>query len=203
MCPPRLFLLSPADCGAKRAQILTRPQGSFPLAGALQRGEAPLGEAFSFLSGLYFRGKLAYAERFGRSPAGPVEPLVITGGWGLVPSSRLIDLDDLHALAAVPIDVDNPAYREPLLADIAALEASLPPEGRVVLLGSIATGKYLELLLTILGDRLCFPSEFVGIGDMSRGSILLKAARDGRELTYVSARGARRSLAARPVLRRA
>jgi hypothetical protein len=174
----------------------------FDLASRLRSAPgAPLGEVFSFVSGLYFRGKLAYAERFGRSPQGAVEPLIITGGWGLTPSSRLIDLNDLHAFAAVSIDVDNPAYREPLLADLAELAASLPGESRVVLLGSIATPKYVELLLSILGDRLCFPADFVGLGDMSRGSILLRAAREGRELTYIEARGARRSLATRPASR--
>src|SRR5690606_541589 len=156
------------------------------------------GEVFSYVSGLYFRGKLAYAHRFSRSSDGAVEPLIITGGWGLTPSSRHIDLDDLHALAAVPIDVENPAYREPLLADLSVLAGSFPEDSRFVLLGSIATAKYVELLLSVLGDRLCFPSEFVGLGDMSRGSILLKAAREGRELTYVGARDARRSLATRP-----
>src|SRR5690606_27691927 len=197
-----IFLLSPAHCGGRRAATLFRPATMFDLAQRIRVAPgAPLGEVFSLVSGLYFRGKLAYAKRFGRSSDGPVEPLVITGAWRLTTSPRHTALDDLHALAAVPIDVNNPEYREPLLADLSALAASLPEDSRVVLLGSIATGKYVELLLSVPGDRLCFPADSVGLGDMSRGSILLKASRDGRELAYVSARGARRSLAARPASR--
>lgn len=59
----------------------------------------------------------------------------------------------------------------------------------VVLLGSIATGKYADTLLAVLGERLVFPALFVGRGDMSRGGLLLRAVRDGRELDYVPVAG--------------
>src|SRR5215207_7481503 len=86
-----IFLLSPADCGGKRAATLFRPAAAFDLAVRVRTPPgAPLGEVFSFVSGLYFRGKLTYAERFGRSASGPADPLVITAGWGLIPSSRLV-----------------------------------------------------------------------------------------------------------------
>jgi hypothetical protein len=54
----------------------------------------------------------------------------------------------------------------------------------------------VELLLTLLGDRLWFPDAFVGMGDMQRGSIMLKAAQARVPLTYVRAEGAVRSRAA-------
>ncbi|HEX3275476.1 MAG TPA: hypothetical protein VHR43_11515, partial [Gemmatimonadales bacterium] len=57
---PRVFLLSPAHLGGRRAELLLGGRGRFALAAKLREGEAvPIGEAFSFLSGLYFRGKLA------------------------------------------------------------------------------------------------------------------------------------------------
>src|SRR5262245_41882225 len=63
----RVFLLSPAHVGGKRAGYLFNPKADFPLAQRFQRGETvTLGETFSFLSGLYFRGKLTYASRFAR-----------------------------------------------------------------------------------------------------------------------------------------
>jgi hypothetical protein len=56
--------------------------------------------------------------------------------------------------------------------------------------GSVATGKYLDVLLEALGDRLRFPVAFVGRGDMSRGALLLRAARSAEELEYALVRGA-------------
>src|SRR5215203_2835314 len=62
--PPRVFLLSPARLDGARARMLFHPVTMFPVARALRSTEgAPIGDVFSFLSGLYFRGKLAYAKR--------------------------------------------------------------------------------------------------------------------------------------------
>ena len=52
---------------------------------------------------------------------------------------------------------------------------------------SIATSKYVEPLTDIFGSRLLFPSEFVGRGDMSRGGLMLRCAREGIELAYIPA----------------
>ena len=60
-------------------------------------------------------------------------------------------------------------------------------DAELVLLGSVATGKYVDVLVDALGDRIRFPTEFIGRGDMSRGALLLRAARDGRELAYEAA----------------
>jgi hypothetical protein len=62
----------------------------------------------------------------------------------------------------------------------------------VVLLGSIASKKYVAVLGAVFGDRLLFPSDFVGRGDMSRGGLLLRAARAGAELAYEPVLGAQR-----------
>jgi len=72
----RLYLLSPANVHGKRAQRVKRAEATFDLAARLRTQGAPLGEVFSFMSGLYFRGKLTYAKTFGAAPAGidPVWP---------------------------------------------------------------------------------------------------------------------------------
>lgn len=187
--PYRLFLLSPAHCGGKRAQLLINGRGRFPLAARLQAGESvTLGETFTFLSGLYFRGKLTYARHFGRAPSGHAAVLVITANSGLVPADSNVSIRQLKGFGTVDIDSENPRYRKPLQRDIAMLRDL--PGVEIVLLGSIATGKYVDVLLEALGDRLLFPGDFVGRGDMSRGGLLLQAVRKGTELNYQPVLGA-------------
>jgi hypothetical protein len=181
--PSRIFLLSPAHCGGKRAGLLLNERAEFDLAGRLRGpGGVTLGEAFSFLSGLYFRGKLAYAGRFARSPAGVAGAQVITTNRGLLSVETPVGLEDLREFGAVDIRVDDPRYRVPVDRDLARL--AMVPGVEIVLLGSVATGKYVDVLLEALGDRLFFPADFLGRGDMSRGALLLRAVREGRELEY-------------------
>lgn len=52
---------------------------------------------------------------------------------------------------------------------------------------SIATPKYVEPLVEVLGERLLFPSEFVGRGEMSRGGLMLRCVKSGKQLTYIPA----------------
>jgi hypothetical protein len=176
----RIFLLSPAHCGGKRAALLLNERAAFPLAQRLRSAGIPLGEAFSFLSGLYFRGKLTYAGRFACPPAGYSGAQVITTDRGLMAAEAPITVRDLREFGTVDIRADHPRYRDPLQRDV----SSLGPDVQVVLLGSVATGKYVDVLLEVMGERLLFPIDFVGRGDMSRGALLLRAARDGRELAY-------------------
>src|SRR3954462_14389670 len=82
----RVFLLSPANSSGERMQMLLRPAAQFDLAQRLRAGQATLGEAFEFTSGLYFRGKLLYARTFARAPEGVPGVLVIAPGAGLVPA---------------------------------------------------------------------------------------------------------------------
>lgn len=196
-----VFLLSPASCAGTRAQMLLRSRTS-PLAARLENGGAPLGEVFTFMSSLYFRGKLAYATAFAVAPADWSGALVIAPGLGLVPASRVIRKADLRFMATIPVDAAEPRYREPLMRDARLLEAAVGWEARVVLLGSIATDKYVEPLLEVFGERLVFPPTFVGRGDMSRGGLMLRAARAGVPLEYAPVRGATRNGKRPPKLER-
>ena len=190
----RIFLLSPAHCGGKRAGYLLDDRARFPLAQRLRAEGITLGEAFSFLSGLYFRGKLAYATRFARPRGRKDAAQVITANRGLLPADTRVGVDDLRAFAGVDIHPDDPRYRAPLERDLARLAAGTPD---IVLLGSIATAKYVDILAAALGERLLFPADFVGRGDMSRGALLLRASREGRELACIPVSGAVRSTARR------
>jgi hypothetical protein len=183
----RIFLLSPASTSGRRAGYLLAPGARFDLAQRVRApGGAAIGEVFAFLSGLYFRGKLTYARAF----ATPDRIRVITADRGLLPAEHPVTLADLRAMARVDIALAARRFRAPLARDVAALAADLGGEGKVVLLGSIATDKYAAVLLEALGGRLLFPEAFVGRGDMSRGGLLLRAARSGEELAYRPLAGA-------------
>jgi hypothetical protein len=187
MSPPhRVFLLSPANCAGKRAGYLLRRNGRSALAQRLRSPEgATIGEVFTFMSGLYFRGKLAYAGAFADPPEDCEGVQVIIPGLGLSAAAAVIHLQELRAIARIPVDARNTRYVGPLQRDAARLAECLCEGDVAVLLGSIATPKYLQPLKAILGSRLRFPQEFIGRGDMSRGSLLLKCAAERRELTYV------------------
>jgi hypothetical protein len=187
----RIFLLSPAYAGGERARMIMSERAQFELARRLRSADHPtLGEVFAFLSGLYFRGKLAYANVFAQPAPRMSGVLVITPNRGLVPAATPIGLDDLREFGTVDIDESDPRYREPLERDVKKLTKKLKADSEVVLLGSIATGKYVDVLLAHFGDRLRFPADFVGRGDMSRGGLLLRCAVDRTELPYISVAGA-------------
>lgn len=191
MTTPRVFVLSPARTDGRRAQLVFNPNAEFDTAVRLRSPEGiELGEVFSFLSGLYFRGKLTYARAFAQE-LGEVDPiLVITPERGLVPPETRVTVTDLERFRGIDIASGDDRYVGPLRRDIDKLAAALASDAEVVLLGSIATGKYVDALLAAFGARLVFPSEFVGRGDMSRGGLLLRSASDLKELTYTSVLGA-------------
>jgi hypothetical protein len=184
--PKRVFLLSPANAAGIRAQLILRDEANFPLARRLREQGVPLGEVFSFISGLYFRGKLAYATAFAAPPKGAPGALVITACGGLVPPELLVMREDLGRLSAGPVDASEPSYRLPLERDAKQLAKLVGKKCEVVLLGSVATPKYVEPLLGIFGERLLFPAEFAGRGDMSRGGLMLRCVREGVQLNYDS-----------------
>jgi hypothetical protein len=187
----RIFLLSPAYAGGERARMIMNERAQFDLARRLRSEDRPsLGEVFAFLSGLYFRGKLAYANAFAQTEPEMSGVLVITPNRGLVPALAPIGLDDLRQFAEVDIDESDPRYRKPLERDLKKLAKKLTADCEVVLLGSIATGKYIDVLLAHFGERLRFPADFIGRGDMSRGGLLLRCAVDRTELAYISVAGA-------------
>jgi hypothetical protein len=188
---PRIFLLSPAWADGERARMILSDRAEFELARKLRgkRG-ASITEVFTFLSGLYFRGKIAYATVFAR-PAPEIPGIfVITPTRGLVDARTRIRLDDLREFATVDIHNDDPRYRAPIQRDARVLAKKLPSRSEIILLGSIATGKYINVLLASFGDRLRFPVDFVGRGDMSRGGLMLRRAVDRHELPYIAVAGA-------------
>jgi len=192
----RIFLLSPANCGGVRAKQVISPKARFALAEELRSPSgAMLGDVFAFVSGLYFRGKLTYALRFAAPPE-PDNPVigsgvyVITPNAGLRSPNTLVTLEAMRTFAQGNVDPDNPGYRRPLERSARVLVQEIGPGCEVVLLGSIASRKYVDVLLDIFGDRLRFPVEFVGRGDMSRGGLMLRKAREGTELEYVPIAGA-------------
>lgn len=192
----RVFLLSPANCGGTRAKQVLSPRATFALAHALRSPDgAPLGDVFAFVSGLYFRGKLTYARRFARPPE-QGHPIVGSGVHVITPNAGLrspetpVSHDAVRAFGQGDIDADNARYRRPLEASARALASEIGTDCDVVLLGSVASPKYVDVLLGIFGERLRFPIEFVGRGDMSRGGLLLRHASDGVELEYAPILGA-------------
>ena len=191
--PQTVFVLSPAHLGGKRAGFLRRNDAAFDLAARLQRDEpVPLGDVYAFVSGLYFRGKMAYARAFASKVSGRAAVFTITPDRGLVHVDEPVTLDDLAKMGEVDIDMTNPQYHTPLRRDITVMRDRLPLNGRVVLLGSIATAKYVDLLVEILGEQLVFPTDFVGRGDLSRGGLCLRAADSKTELAYAPVIGATR-----------
>ena len=181
----RIFLLSPANPKGERGKLLLRSGAKFDLAVRLQTGVATLGETFAFISGLYFRGKLAYSQAFAAPPSGIPGAFVVTASCGLIPPETAISVEQLEHLASVPIDIADPRYRVPLERDCRLLNETAGENCDFVLLGSIATVKYLEPMFEIFGHRLLFPEEFIGRGDMSRGGLMLRCVRQGVPLTYV------------------
>lgn len=175
-----MFLLSPAHCGGRRAGLALKSESAFPLAQQLRAGTLELGAAFTFFSGLYFRGKLAYAQTF----AAADRTLIITPTRGLMSPRERVTPELIREFAAVDVALDDLRYRGPLERDVRMLARDLPPDARVVLLGSVSSGKYVDLLLPLLGDRLHYPTAFVGRGDMSRGGLLLRCVEEGAELAY-------------------
>jgi len=182
----RIFLLSPASCTGRRAQTLLRDGAGSALATGLRDGGVPLADVFSFLSALYFRGKVTYARAFAAPPPGAPGILVITSSRGLVSPGTLLTVSHLEEFAHTDIGTHSPTYMDAILRSACALAHQVDPATRVVLLGSIATGKYVDPLREVFGPRLVFPADFVGRGDMSRGGLLLRCVEAGRELDYVA-----------------
>jgi hypothetical protein len=188
-----IFLLSPANLSGKRGKMVMNPEASFALARKLQSAEgAPLGEVFSFVSGLYFRGKVSYARAFGRSASGLEGAYVMTAGGGLVGVDDKVTLGRLRDWQGVAVSEHNPHFTAPLVREACSLLDAHDAAARFVLLGSVASNKYVVPLLDVFGERLLFPQRFAGLGDMSRGALMLQAARDGQELEYLPVASASR-----------
>jgi hypothetical protein len=181
---PRAFLISPATAHGPRAMALRRSGAASPLARRLRAEGVPLGDVFSFLSGLYFRGKLEYARVFARAPDPRDGIHVITMTDGLVSPDARISAEDLERYA---VCADGVAAAVATLEQTAmTLSQRLGSDAQVVLLGSVSTGKYTDLLAPIFGDRLVFPRDVLHIGQLARGALFLRHARDREELEYMA-----------------
>lgn len=182
--PPKLFLVSPANLSGLRAQQLASPRAKFDAAVRYRSPEGvPVADAFAFMSSLYFRGKIAYARHFADPPDGV---LIITSGYGLVPPDWRLNEERMKRMKKIDIDVSARSYAKPLREHARQLASMLSAEAQVVLLGSVATGKYVDILKPILGPWLRFPRVFAGLGDMARGGLMLRAVRADRELEYTT-----------------
>src|ERR1700751_535851 len=131
---PRIFLLSPANASGIRAQLMLREGASFPLALKLRDGCLTLGEAFSFISGLYFRGKLAYARAFAQPPPNTPGALVITACGGLLSPEMLLTREALCEISSTPVALHEERYRIPLERDARLLAGQMGSRCKVILL---------------------------------------------------------------------
>lgn len=179
----RVFILSPATAHGPRALLLRKPASGSAFACRVRDEGASLGEVFSFLSGLYFRGKLEYARAFAASTLNTDGVHVITMTDGLLSPDTRISTQDLERFALCPEGAD--AATEVLEQTARALAERVRADAQVVLLGSVSTGKYTDILAPIFGERLFFPREILHIGQLARGALFLRHAREGRELDYI------------------
>jgi hypothetical protein len=189
--PSKIFLLSPANLSGLRAKQLASPRARFDTALRYQsEAGVPIADAFAFMSALYFRGKIAYARRFAvPSPViGGDGIFIITSGYGLVPPDWRLNEERMKRMKKIDVDANARSYTKPLREHATLLAQALAhdPEALVILLGSVATGKYVDVLRPILGERLRFPKVFAGLGDMARGGLMLRAVRENRELEYTT-----------------
>jgi len=182
--PPTLFLLSPANLSGLRAKQLASPRAQFDAAVRYRSAEGvPIADAFAFMSALYFRGKIAYARHFANPSDGV---LIITSGYGLVPPDWRLNEERMKRMQKIDIDASARSYTKPLRDHAKQLASMLSNDAQVVLLGSVATGKYVDVLRPILVPWLRFPRVFAGLGDMARGGLMLRAVRANKELEYTT-----------------
>jgi hypothetical protein len=181
---PKVFLISPATAHGPRALSLRRPGSGSALARRLREDGVPLGEVFSFLSGLYFRGKLEYARAFAHVPREATgDVYIITMTDGLVSPDMRISSQDLERYALC--SEGTAAAIATLTRTAHTLSQRIGGDADVVLLGSVSTGKYTDLLAPIFGDRLLFPRDVLHIGQLARGALFLRRARERHELEYM------------------
>src|SRR4051794_34459452 len=129
----QVFILSPAKTSGERAKLIYNPRANFGLAQRLHAGEGvSLGEVFSFLSGLYFRGKLTYSKAFSRPPRGIPGVLVITSHRGLLPADVPVNMDELRAFSEIAIELTEERYVAPLVRDADLLAEVLGQKCRIV-----------------------------------------------------------------------
>lgn len=186
MTRPRIFLLSPATAHGARAKTLLAPEPRSPVATQLASADGmPLGQIFTYLSGLYFNGKLTYARHYSTPPPslGRTGIYIITMTDGILTPEHRIGLDDLQRYAAAEKQTED--GRRALETSARALAETIGPRCDVVFMGSVASDKYTAIIEPVFGRRLLFPPELVGRGQLGRGALLFRCVRENRELDYV------------------
>ena len=201
---PRIFLLSPASTDGLRAQQLTSPRAGF---GAAERYRSPEGvtieEAFTFMSSLYFRGKIGYARHFAAPPPELALGSRTTASWSSLPASGWcrracrITPEEMKKLRRTPVDLKSRAYCAPMKKHVEQLR-DLAPDGLGGAPGQRRDRQVRGPAAAGPRDRLLFPRDFAGAGDMKRGGMMLRAVREDREL---SLRHPRRAPPPRPRLK--
>jgi hypothetical protein len=186
--PSKIFLLSPANTSGIRAKQFVSPRASFEAALMYRSPDGvEIARAFAFMSSLYFRGKIGYAQHFAEPVAiDGCGVYVITPGFGLVAPDWRLTPERMKVMSRTPVDAATRNYRKPLERDAVLLAATIESDAQVILLGSVASGKYVDILWPIFQTRLRFPAAFAGLGDMSRGGLMLRAVRANRELEYTT-----------------
>lgn len=184
MARPRIFLLSPATAHGARARGLIAPEPRSPTARQLASAGMRLGDVFTYLSGLYFNGKLTYARRYATPPAslGGEGIYIITMTDGILTPDHRVCVDDLRRYAAAERQTDE--GRHAFEVSARALAMTIGPRCDVVFMGSVASGKYTDIIEPAFGERLLFPLELVGRGQLSRGALLFRCVKEDRELEY-------------------
>lgn len=149
-----------------------------------------LGEAFSRISALYFWGKLAYARHFGRGRPHLEAVQIITPSRGLMAANAPVTAQLLDEFADTAIGAAEARYRDALTESLVRLTEEAGEAAEFVFLGSLATPKYTSLLIEQLGAAVLTPASFVGMGNMRRGSVLLRSVDEELPLRLVSLREA-------------
>jgi len=186
----KVFLLSPASAHGAKARPLLEREPRTPFARQLASPEGvALGTVFRYLSGLYFNGKLLYANAFASPPRALAGEgvYVITLAKGLLTPETPVRSEDVRRFAEV--EMGSEAYGRPLEESARSLATTMGGECDAVLLGSVGTGKYTDILLPIFGRRLLFPPDILSQGQLERGAFLMRCAKEGRELRYEPVEG--------------
>src|SRR5207253_9967168 len=133
----RIFLLSPANIAGIRGGRLMCDSAESELSSRLRGPGAPLGEVFSFISALYFRGRLAYATRFAQAPPAVDRAFVITACGGLITPETMVTRERLRDISTNSIDLMNQLDRRLFDRDSRSLSHLVRSDCQRVLLGSV------------------------------------------------------------------
>jgi len=194
----RTLARPPCSCSPRRPSRGSAPSSSPPPARASRPPAFPFGRGGAHRRGFRLHERPLFPRQdrlrpaLRRTPAGRAGAPPRARQWHLRHHSRLrsraagvaahpraLPEDPPHAgrlggpRLPSPPDGERPGPRRPP----AGRRAGGPP-------GSVATGKYVDVLRRSSATGWCSLFCFAGTGDMARGALLLRAARSGEELEY-------------------